>query len=71
MIGGHGHDNIPLWNSITVGGIHLLSENPSIGKSYDEENWHQLHLKVNKREEEIVTFKGTLFLPFVFVLFFY
>ncbi|CAF0907671.1 unnamed protein product [Rotaria sordida] len=59
MIGGHGHNNLPLWNSITVGGIHLLSENSSIGKSYDKENWNQLHINVNQRQEEIIKTKGT------------
>ncbi|CAF0768840.1 unnamed protein product [Adineta steineri] len=59
MIGGHGHNNIPLWNSITVGGIHLLSENSSIGTLNDKENWNQLHINVNQRQEEINKIKGT------------
>ncbi|CAF1525203.1 unnamed protein product [Rotaria sp. Silwood1] len=59
IIGGHGHNNLPLWNSITIGGIHLLSENSSIGKSYDKENWNQLHINVNQRQEEIIKIKGT------------
>jgi L-lactate dehydrogenase len=58
MIGGHGHNNLPLWNSVTVGGIHLLSENPSIGTSSEKENWRQLHLNVNQRQEEIIKIKG-------------
>lgn len=60
IIGGHGHNNLPLWNSITVGGIHLLSENPSIGNASDRENWSELHTKVNQREEEINKIKGLL-----------
>ncbi|CAF1939365.1 unnamed protein product [Rotaria magnacalcarata] len=59
MIGGHGHNNLPLWNSITVGGIHLLSENTSIGTSHDKENWHQLHRNVNQRQEDVIKIKGT------------
>ena len=66
MIGGHGHDNLPLWNSITVGGIHLLSENASIGKSYDKENWHQLHRNVNQRQEDIIKIKGRALVLLVF-----
>ncbi len=58
MIGGHGHNNLPLWNSVTVGGIHLLSENPSIGNISDKENWNQLHINVNQRQEEIIKIKG-------------
>jgi len=58
MIGGHGHNNLPLWNSITIGGIHLLSENSSIGSPSDKEDWCQLHINVNQREEEINKIKG-------------
>ena len=58
MIGGHGNNNLPLWTSITVGGIHLLSENSSIGNLDDKENWHQLYTKVNQREKEIINIKG-------------
>jgi L-lactate dehydrogenase len=58
IIGGHGHNNLPLWNSVTIGGIHLLSENPSIGNSSDKENWRQLHINVNQREEQINKIKG-------------
>lgn len=42
-----GHSNLPLRNSITVGGIHLLSENSSIRNSSDNENWSQTHTNVN------------------------
>jgi L-lactate dehydrogenase len=59
IIGGHGHNNLPLWSSVTVGGIHLLSENPTMGKPSDKENWGQLHAKVNQRVEEINRVKGT------------
>jgi L-lactate dehydrogenase len=58
IIGGHGHNNLPLWNSVTIGGIHLLSENPSIGKSSDKENWSQIHTNVNQRQEQINQIKG-------------
>lgn len=58
ILGAHGHDNLALWNSVTVGGIHLLSENPSIGTSTDEENWSQLQTKVKERVEEINKLKG-------------
>jgi malate/lactate dehydrogenase len=58
IIGGHGHNNLPLWNSVTIGGIHLLSENPSIGKLFDKENWSQIHMNVNQRQEQINQIKG-------------
>ncbi len=58
IIGGHSHNNLPLWNSVTIGGIHLRSENPSIGKSSDKENWSQLHTNVNQRQEQINQIKG-------------
>jgi malate/lactate dehydrogenase len=58
MIGGHGQNNLPLWNSVTVGGIHLLSENPSIGTIHDKENWREIHKNVNQRQEEIIKIKG-------------
>ncbi|UJR35414.1 hypothetical protein I4U23_028171 [Adineta vaga] len=58
MIGSHGHNNLPLWNSVTIGGIHLLSENSTIGTTSDQENWHQLHSNVNQRQEEIRKIKG-------------
>ena len=58
IVGGHSYHNFPLWNSITVGGIHLLSENPLIGKSIDKEHWSQLHSQVNQRQEEINQIKG-------------
>ena len=58
IIGGHGHQNLPLWNSVTIGGIHLLSENPPIGTSSDKEHWSQLHTNVNQRQEEISKIKG-------------
>lgn len=52
VIGAHGHNNLPLWNSVTIGGIHLLSENPSIGTSTDKEKWSYLHNDVNKHIEQ-------------------
>jgi malate/lactate dehydrogenase len=55
MIGGHGHNNLPLWNSVTIGGIHLISENSS-----DKENWREIHINVNQRQEEINKIKGCL-----------
>lgn len=58
IIGGHGQNNLPLWNSVTIGGIHLLSENPSIGTPADRENWSLLHTNINQREEEINKIKG-------------
>ena len=68
IIGGHGHNNLPLWDSVTVGGIHLLSENPTMGKPSDKENWSQLHANVNQRQEEISRIKGAeAFLFSIFV----
>ena len=58
VIGGHGHNNLPLWNSVTVGGIHLLSANGAIGQASDRENWSQVHVNVNQRQEEINRIKG-------------
>lgn len=58
IIGGHGYENLPLWNSVTIGGIHLLSENSTIGTSSDKENWSQLHININRRQEEINQVKG-------------
>ena len=59
IVGGHGENNLALWNSITIGGIHLLSENPTVGSQDDHEHWHQIHTNVNRRQAEINQIKGT------------
>jgi len=58
VVGAHGQNNLLLWNSVTIGGIHLLSENSSIGTSMDKENWSQLHSTVNERIDQINKIKG-------------
>ena len=58
IVGGHRDNNLALWNSITIGGIHLLSENPSLGNQDDPEGWHQIHTNVNRRQAEINQIKG-------------
>ncbi|CAF1121039.1 unnamed protein product [Didymodactylos carnosus] len=57
ILGGHEFDRV--LHSVTIAGIHLLSENPDIGTSQDKENWRNLHYEVNQREKEIIKTKGT------------
>lgn len=58
VLGEHGNSSVPVWSTVTVGGIRLQSLIPAIGTEEDEMNWSKVHKAVVEAAYNITKCKG-------------
>ncbi|XP_030388233.1 L-lactate dehydrogenase B chain-like isoform X2 [Scaptodrosophila lebanonensis] len=58
VIGEHGGSSVPLWSTLTVGGIQLHAVLPSIGTKDDPLQWGKVHEDVVKAAFDVIAVKG-------------
>jgi L-lactate dehydrogenase len=58
IIGEHGDSSVPIWSSVNVAGVNLITLNEKIGQSDDPENWNDIHKQVVQSAYDIISLKG-------------
>ncbi|XP_032590110.1 L-lactate dehydrogenase B chain [Drosophila grimshawi] len=58
ILGEHGDSSVPLWSSVTVGGVCLQNFLPTIGTDKDPMQWSTVHKHVVRSAYEVVEGKG-------------
>ncbi|EDW74987.1 uncharacterized protein Dwil_GK15970 [Drosophila willistoni] len=58
VIGEHGNSAVPVWSSVTVGGVPLVKVVRDLGTSMDTENWNNLFKDVTQAGASVGNIKG-------------
>ncbi|XP_034479197.1 axoneme-associated protein mst101(2)-like [Drosophila innubila] len=58
IIGEHGDSSVPLWSTVTVGGIPLNCIHPDIGNERDPMCWSNVHMEVVNAAKKVSNAKG-------------
>lgn len=58
IIGEHGESSVPLWSTVTVGGIPLNAIHPDIGTETDPMRWSNVHMEVVNAAKNVSNVKG-------------
>ncbi|KAH8398228.1 hypothetical protein KR222_007585 [Zaprionus bogoriensis] len=58
VLGEHGNSSVPMWSTVTVGGVRLQSIHPSIGTEQDTMQWSRLHKAVVEAAYQVISGKG-------------
>ncbi|XP_069686115.1 L-lactate dehydrogenase-like [Periplaneta americana] len=58
IVGEHGDSSVPVWSSISVGGVRLMDINKDLGTDKDLENWDDIHKEVVQSAYDIIKLKG-------------
>lgn len=58
VLGENGKSSVPMWSSVTVGGVHLEKLVPNIGTDKDIMQWSQVHMDVVEAASKVIALKG-------------
>lgn len=58
IIGEHGDSSVPVWSTVSVGGIRFAELSKCVGSEGDTDQWGEVHKKVVKAAYDVIAGKG-------------
>ncbi|XP_033149004.1 L-lactate dehydrogenase B chain-like [Drosophila busckii] len=58
VLGEHGDSSVPIWSSVTVGGVPLIDIKANIGSDEDSMRWSDVHQNVVTAAKQVISGKG-------------